>query len=165
MSAASALYQSIHDTASKFVLSYRSSSSLTTPNVKDASVLSMRSPTCKRYLAPASFLALTGIPASQSNEEYVERLAPMYPLLQSWSVEIKDILVDETKRSAVAWSDHSMRLKGRDAIILEFMWILTMDKAGEKVENVIEFIDIEESLRFMNVMGEVAEVSESDRTR
>lgn len=84
------------------------------------------------------------------NEQYLTHLHRICPLLNTWRTEIKEIFVDETKRSAVVRADHYMMLKGRDEPFKnDFIWLLTLTESGDKVERAVEFMDSAASLKFM----------------
>ncbi len=82
-------------------------------------------------------------------------MTPELSLMESWRVEIKNIVVDVEKKMAVTWSDHYCRLKGRREYLLEFVYMLEMDGSGETVEKVVSFIDTSECLKFMVEKEEV----------
>jgi hypothetical protein len=48
------------------------------------------------------------------NDQYIAHLHRICPLLKTWRTEIKEIFIDETKRSTIVRADHYMTLKGRD---------------------------------------------------
>lgn len=84
-------------------------------------------------------------------------MTPEFELLETWRVETKNIVVDERKRSAVAWSDSFCTLKGKGEFKLEFMYVLEMNEMGDKVDKIVSFIDTAECMKYMEVMKEVVE--------
>ena len=148
------LYQTLHDTASNTIPYYSQERS-----GSDISALSSTlSPTCKRYFAPSSFFSATPEMANYglSNAEYEAHMAPELAILETWRIEIKKIIVDETERTAMAWSSHYLTMKGRKEMLLEFVYILDMDETGEKVEKVVAFVDTAECVKYVAMMQDVA---------
>jgi hypothetical protein len=148
-------YETICTTATKFVLSTNPIPSTTTPD-SDA-ILSVRTPSCLISYGPSSFLESSPITNPMDNDQYIAHLHRICPLLETWRTEIKEIFVDETKRSAIVRADHYMTLKGRDEPSKnDFMWLLSLTESGEKVERAIEFMDSAASLKFMGDLKAIA---------
>lgn len=151
------LYQILQDTATKFIFSYSQSEY----EYRGTSTLSTTlAPTCKRYIAPSSYLGVVAASHGLSNAEYEAHMAPELALLETWRVEVKDIVVDETKKTAVAWSDHYCTMKGRKEYKLEFMCMLDMDDTGDKINKIVAFIDTAECAKYMAEKNEVAKEQE-----
>jgi hypothetical protein len=150
----SKLYQTIHNTASKTILSY-SQENCGTSLLAFSETLT---PTCKRYFGLASFFAATPEMADYglSNAEYEAHMAPEIAILETWRVEIKKTIVDEAKRTAMVWSNHYLTMKGLKEVLLEFVFMLEMNETGEKVDKIVEFMDTEECVKYVQMMQEVA---------
>ena len=153
------LYQTLHDTASKTILSL--SQENCGSNI--SAISSTLSPRCKRYFAPASFFSAAPEMANcgMSNAEYEAHMAPEIAVLETWRIEMKKIVIDEAKRTAVTWSSHYLTMKGRKEVLLEFVFILDMDETGEKVDKVVEFIDTADCVKYTGMMQEVAREQQS----
>jgi len=147
------LYQTIHKTATKTVLSYTQEKCGADLSVFSATL----TPTCKRYFRPSSFAgSLEMASYGLSNAEYEARMAPEIAILETWRVDIKKIIVDEVERSAMVRSDHHLTMKGRKEVLLEFVFILDLDETGEKVDKVEQYMDTAECYKYMQIMEEVA---------
>lgn len=148
------IYQTIHNTATKTVLSYTQEKCGADMSVFSATL----TPTCKRYFRPSSFFAGSPEMASYglSNAEYEARIAPEIAVLETWRIDIKKIIVDEVERTAIVRSDHHLTMKGRKEVLLEFVFILDMDETGEKVDKVEQYMDTAGCYNYMQIMEEVA---------
>jgi hypothetical protein len=153
------LYQTIHNTASKTVLSYSQENCGSDVSAFSATL----TPTCKRYFAPSSFFAATPELANYglSNAEYEAHMAPEMTILEKWRVEIKKIIVDEAKRTAMVWSHHYLTMKGQKEVLLEFVFMLDINETGEKVDKIVEFVDTAECDKYVQMMQEVAKEQQS----
>jgi hypothetical protein len=153
MSDNSSMYQKLHTAASTFVLTNKPISSVS----DNAAMLSARSPECQVHYAPSSYQSLVPqIRGSFSNDQYTGRMAAVFPLVENVHIEIKEIIVDEAKKSVVVWAVHCLTPKRRTEAKNEFMWLLNMDETGEKVKKAVAFVDTAGSVEFFKDMGAVA---------
>jgi ketosteroid isomerase-like protein len=66
----------------------------------------------------------------------------MSPKLETWRIEVKDVCVDEGKKSAVVRADFHMQAKGDpEAVLNEIVFWVYMNETGEKVVKSTEFVD------------------------
>jgi hypothetical protein len=146
------LYQIIYDTASKTVLSYSQENLGSEISALSATL----SPACKRYIAPSSFFAAAPDMANYGmrNAEYEAHMAPEMAMLETWRIEIKKIVVDEAQRAATTWSNHYLAIKGREEVLLGFVFMLDMNEKGEKVDKIVQFIDTAECVKYVQMMQE-----------
>ena len=149
----SRLYQTLNDTASKTLLSYSPENC----GSDISSLSSTLSPTCKRHFAPASLFATMPEMANHgmSNTEYEAQMAPEIGTLETWRIEIKKIVVDEAKRTAMAWSHNYLTMKGRKEVLIEFVFMLDMNETGDKVDKIVQFVDTAECAKYVEIMKEV----------
>ncbi len=91
------------------------------------------------------------------NDQYIAHLRRICPLLATWRTEVNEVFVDETKCTAIVRADHYMTPKGKaEPVKNDFMWLLTFDETGEKVEKATEFMD---SVASQKLMGELKAVA------
>ena len=147
------LYQTLHDTVSKTILSLSQENCGSNISAL-SSTLSSR---CKRYFAPASFFSAAPEMANygMSNAEYEAHMEPEIAVLETWRIEMKKTVIDEAKRTAVTWSSHYLTMTGRKEVLLEFVFMLDMDETGEKVDKIVEFIDTADCVKYTAMMQEV----------
>lgn len=148
-----ARYSILYSTATKFV-----QSTVPIPSVSENQVLlSVRSPNCRVIYAPASYQNLVpSLKDPLDNEQHTFHMARVYPLLENVHIEVKDVMVDVAKQSAVVWALHCLTPKGRAEALNEIVWMLNMVDGGTKVEKAIAFVDTASSVVFFKDMGEVA---------
>jgi len=147
----SSLRETISSTASAFALSTNPIPTTTAPDT-DA-ILATRTPSCVISYGPSSSLELPAM----DNDQYIAHLQRICPLLATWRTEVKEVFVDETKLSAIVRADHYMTPKGRtEPAKNDFMWLLTFNETGERVEKATEFMD---SVASQKLMGELKAVA------
>ena len=77
-------------------------------------------------------LHFPGLAEGRTNAQYEEQMRPeLTNLWVTWRLDVKEIVVDEKARKA----------KQDKEYVFEFIFILHMTPAGEKIEKVIEYID------------------------
>jgi len=82
-------------------------------------------------------------------------MTPEIAILDTWHVEIKKIVIDEAKRTAMVWSHHYLTMKGRKEVLLEFVFMLDMNESADKVDKIVQFMDTAECANYMEMMKEV----------
>lgn len=84
-----------------------------------------------------------------TNEAYEKLVAWQITIVEKWSVEITEVLIDETKRSAMIWGKYTSTLKEpAQTFHLEFVQVLHMNESGTSVDKVVEFLDTAEAKQF-----------------
>ena len=79
-----------------------------------------------------------------SNKDVKERASNILKYLETYSLEAKDITVDEIQRKAVVRAVHNMCMKaeyGSDTCSLETMFTLWMTEDGTAIKKVHQFVD------------------------
>jgi hypothetical protein len=153
------LYDTIEATTRSFISCYEDATMVHNPTVLSRHCTA----TCERRLAPASVLRKLGMPPDLvwSNADYEARLRTELVDTESVKCEVLDLAVDERKRTSVARVAHRCKLTGKPVVLLEFVWTLKLDESGTKVTSLVEFVDTAESLRYLELMKEVAAARES----
>jgi hypothetical protein len=148
MSSSSALYFQLHQTAEAFIRSFNSNGCAKNINTLSTTL----SQTCELYIGPSSIqesISITKFP--MSNKEVEERAAQLLKVLGSYSLEIKDITVDEIQRKAVVRAVYNVTMKaeyGGDNYALEAIFTLWMSKDGTTIEKAYQFVDSVSSTKF-----------------
>jgi hypothetical protein len=109
--------------------------------------LSLRSPTCAHIFAPSSY----SHSAPFSNIDFATHLFKLKRVIERFPVTAKEIMEDEQQNRIIIWatgeptffeelkddglSKQEWVYKG------EYVFILSMDKSGEKIERIVEFLD------------------------
>ncbi|KAF4472031.1 hypothetical protein FALBO_1045 [Fusarium albosuccineum] len=99
----------------------------------------------KHDLAPSS----TNFPAPFDREGFMAHIKNLSTLLRSFPVRSKQTWPNPSLRQVLIWADsetifhdHLRDSDGEEWTSRgEYMWLLTMDKTGHKVEQVLEFLD------------------------
>ncbi|KAI6899822.1 hypothetical protein KC318_g9510 [Hortaea werneckii] len=74
-------------------------------------------------------------------ESFCKHQASMAKNLKTWSIEPTSICVDVVKRTAVVRADFSMLVAAHSSVLNDIVFWITMDEAGGKVVEAIEFVD------------------------
>lgn len=138
------LYDQMAETSKAFVLDH-----LDAYLAQDPSILSRHlHPDAHRRVGPARF-EQDFRPDGWSNGEYEECLAPKLRITKGMKLEINDVLVDTKKLRATVHSSHLWTLPtaGQSSSwSMEFIWVLDMNKEGDKVTKILEFVDTQHSV-------------------
>ena len=141
------LYSKINDTAIAFVNNF-----VEAHKARDTSILSANlAPSCRRYLAPASFLKQAPqLAAGWSNAEYELHMQPEIHGYSSVEAKVKDIIVDVQSRKAVVQSLHICTMAGNERVWdFEFMFLLRFGESGTEILEVVEFVDTAVALEML----------------
>ncbi|KAJ5894316.1 hypothetical protein N7495_006007 [Penicillium taxi] len=138
--ATSPLYQSIQRAVEAFFASYPEAIRQQTTSVYSSTL----TPNCVRLIVPAGAL---GAPESGfTNAQYEALMTPELAAMESCTVEVKDVVVDEHALKASARVVYHPKLKGTDAAERgEFSFCFTFQKDEEgqlKVCELVEFMEL-----------------------
>ncbi|PTB63399.1 hypothetical protein BBK36DRAFT_1143884 [Trichoderma citrinoviride] len=132
-------------TANAFVAAYNK---WTVPDV-----LSIRSPTCKHHLLPGTKLP------SRNNQEFAEFLERIIPIIRNFRLHVVDTtppVVDVEARKVM------MHLKSSAETDVgpyenEYFFVLTVSEDGEKIDEVVEFLDTAYTAEFMERLSKTGQ--------
>lgn len=79
-------------------------------------------------------------------------------MLETWSVEVERVLVDEQQRQVVVWAMYYMVPKGEGSaesrtVKHEVMWWLKMTEDGKLVQRATEYVDGAAAGRIQELIG------------
>ncbi|KAL6917131.1 hypothetical protein FSHL1_008215 [Fusarium sambucinum] len=117
---------------------------------------------CRRLIAPTSFMKSMGLPdemikQGSSNEVYEQQFMMQIPFVESTSCNIHDISLDQQKLKATVHLTHRIKLLGVDeTFLIENMILLDFDERGERIEKIVEFTDVAESMKYMQTLQGLA---------
>lgn len=105
-------------------------------------LVSTRSPTCTHHFAPASLHMGT-----KDNDAFTEHIKHLRQVIAQFPVTPKDVMEDEKQHKVMVWAT------GRPEFYAavkddewedwgnEYIFVLTMNEAGDRVEEIVEFLD------------------------
>ena len=148
-SSSSTLYFQLHQTAEAFIRSFDYDEC-----VKNIGTLSKTlSATCEHYISPSSIHESISIVESPiSNREVEVRASGILKFLKTYSLEAKDITVDEIQRKVAVQAIHHVAMKaeyGSDSCSLETIFTLWMTEGGTAINKVHQFVDSLSATRFL----------------
>ncbi|KAH7184901.1 uncharacterized protein B0J16DRAFT_340633 [Fusarium flagelliforme] len=117
---------------------------------------------CRRFIAPASFMKSMGLPdelakQGSSNEMYEQQFSIQIPFVESTSCDVHDIALDQQKMKATVHLTHRIKPVGvEEEFLIENMILLDFDKEGGKIEKIVEFTDVAESMKYMQALQRLA---------
>ncbi|CAG7558215.1 unnamed protein product [Fusarium equiseti] len=117
---------------------------------------------CRRFIAPASFMKAMGLPdelAKQGspNDMYEQHFSMQIPFVESTSCDVHDIALDQQKMKATVHLTHRIKPMGiLEEFFVENMILLDFDKEGEKIVKIVEFTDVAESMKYMQILQGLA---------
>ncbi|KAF2258320.1 hypothetical protein CC78DRAFT_537893 [Lojkania enalia] len=140
------LYDRMAETSKAFVLSH-----LDAYLAKDTSILSRDlTPDAHRRVGPLTF-EQEFRPNGWTNSEYEETLTPKFQAFKDMKLEIIDITVDTKKLRSTVHSSHIWTQSTAGQLWdwpMEFIWILDLNKEGDKVTKILEFVDTHNAITF-----------------
>ena len=108
--------------------------------------LALRTPDCRYTLAPASL----NYPPSMTNEQWGAYMSTLKQVITKLPVTVKEIFEHEGSNQVTIWatSTTTFREEAKDedpgvdwSYDGEYIFVLVMTQAGDKIERVIEFLD------------------------
>ncbi|KAE8450082.1 hypothetical protein EG329_006863 [Mollisiaceae sp. DMI_Dod_QoI] len=109
--------------------------------------MSLRTPTCTQIFAPSSIHQ----PPPLTNSDFSVHLSKLKSIISHFPVWPKEIIEDERENRVVIWATSEATFKDevRDEGLSEAEWgykgeyvfMLTLDESGERIEKVVEFLD------------------------
>ena len=117
---------------------------------------------CRRFIAPASFMKSMSLPdevvkQGSSNEMYEQHFSMQIPFVESTSCDVHDIALDQQKMKATVHLTHRIKPVGvEEEFFIENMILLDFEKEGEKIEKIVEFTDVAESIKYMQTLQGLA---------
>jgi hypothetical protein len=129
----------------------------------DASLLStVLTPTCTRKILPASFLTAMGAPPdfTMDVKAYEDHWTAQMKYVQVVGLDITHCSIDMGNMTAVARSVYVDRFVTGEEIVLDMAWFLRFDEGGERVTEVVQFVDGLEFVKFEAKVKEIREAME-----
>ena len=131
----------LYDTAQDFAHSYDQDKA-----GKDIKQLSRTlTPDCRRYFAPSSFVAsMPSMAAGLTNKQFEDHECPVLidpGIFESWTVEVTDITIDEHQRKVVLRTLYKQVPKKGAKVEFDSMFTLRMTYDGEKIWEIVEYMD------------------------
>ena len=117
---------------------------------------------CRRFIAPVSFMKSMGLPddivkQGSSNEIYEQHFSMQIPFVESTSCDVHDIALDQQKMKATVHLTHRIKPVGVEKeFLIKNMILLDFEKEGEKIEKIVEFTDVAESMKYMQTLQGLA---------
>jgi hypothetical protein len=106
---------------------------------------------CHQCIHISSRLHHFHYPLPLDNAAYAEFISNMVPFIERWPVTAKEIIGDEKLNRVTIWAESEAKFKDEvkdDGIDEgewvwkgEYVFIFSMDKSGEKIERIVEFLD------------------------
>ena len=148
------LYDTLGTTARKFI----NSLSPSTPGSNDpgsAAILSNLAPNFHSDFGHSFFVSTRPhLQGQKSGNDFVERMKFMAPKLQTWRIEITDVMVDPRKKRATVRGDFHMTVTAGETVVNDLVFLLGMNEEGTKVASVTEFVDAEATGEIARLMGQ-----------
>lgn len=120
-------------------------------------LISTRTPTCTHLFAPGSL----SVPPLD-NAAFAEHITHLHGIIKVFPVIPKEIIEDEKQNRVVIWAsghpqfyDEVMNKEGAVGeweYEGEYIFIISIDESGEKIERVIEFVDSKGTERLRGLM-------------
>ena len=141
-------YDKMAETSRAFVMSH-----LDAYLAQDTSILSRNlAADAHRRVGPLKF-ELEFRPKGWSNVEYEDTLATKFAAFKDMKLEINDVTVDTMKQRSTVHSSHIWTQSTAGQLWdwpMEFIWILDLNKEGDKVTRILEFVDTHAAMTFGN---------------
>jgi hypothetical protein len=119
-------------------------------------IRAIRAPSCMHTWGPHYF-ALSRYPTPRDTESFISHMQRLIATLETWSVVVKDVIVDQERRIVMLQTHMPMTPKGLGSkkdrtVMTEVLWYITMVEDGLLVESVKEYIDAEASIALFQKM-------------
>lgn len=140
---ASSIYKALHTTAIEFV---RSSDQMqdSTSRMDSARIKNIRSEQGFEHAFGHNHLVSIKpmMAGTLDAEGFIQHMGKMQPYLKSWDTNITDVVIDETRKTAVVRASYHMLVReAAEAVENDIVWFLTMEEDGKKVKRSVEFVD------------------------
>jgi hypothetical protein len=106
--------------------------------------IALRTPDCTHVFAPASL----NFPPSMKNAEWAAHASSLTAILSSFPVVAKEIFTSEGSNTVTIWATseavfrEDVKEEGVEwSYYGEYMFVLQLEKEGERIERVVEFLD------------------------
>jgi hypothetical protein len=158
MSSSSSLYDVLTATATEFV----NSTGPRAPGTNEMNgprMLEVRTADCKATWGPLYLVkARPSLEQAKDNEALLEHMEGITSRLETWSIEIGRIIVDERKLEAVVQADYHMIPVGAGSkeertVVNDIVWFLSFSDDGRKVATAKEYVDIGASAAIAEIMN------------
>jgi hypothetical protein len=122
-----------------------------------STIMAMRAPSCTHHFHPSSL----GIRPPINNATYEVNLVRFKEIISGFPMTIKETLEDEKKNQIMIWAEGGQTWfpEAKDPglsddewnFTREYIFILSLDESGEKIEKMVEFVDTKatEQLRLL----------------
>ena len=77
----------------------------------------------------------------KDGQGFVNHMAGMAPMLETWDIKVTERCIDAERRSAVVRADFHMTPKGGEMVLNDILFWMGMDESGERLTRVTEFVD------------------------
>ncbi|AEO64453.1 4a813086-347b-41eb-9ab3-be981dbc1c2c [Thermothielavioides terrestris] len=98
---------------------------------------------CKRKLAPDSVMVALGAPPGPalSVKEYEHIYSQSLPVARSVSVDVTHLSVDTGSKTGAARTVYVNRYIDGEEIVLDMAWFVSFAEDGEKVSDILQYVD------------------------
>jgi hypothetical protein len=141
------LYDTLHATATEFVISELPETA-GGKTISRARILATRTASCKTTWGPRYFVKPRPyFQGEMTNEEFLSHLEGMIKQLETWKIEIGSIVIDEKKLQAVVQADYFMTPAGTGpkesrTVVNDIVWFLRFTGDGKFVDEAKEYVDV-----------------------
>lgn len=146
-------------------------------NLNPETIASVQTDDHKHTFAPAS----TDLPGPYNRDQYASHIASLRAFLASFPVRFKSVWPNVALRQVLIWADSEAHfhdslkwgenLKGDPgdsteqlAFQGEYMWLLTMNESGDKVNEVLEFLDSKKTEQMKGLVLKALESTKAIQT-
>lgn len=120
--------------------------------------IALRTPNCRHTIGPMSL----GYKPDMTNDDFINHFSHIKEIIASFPVMVREIFADETGRPITIWAYSRAIFKDevKDdeepkvdwSYYGEYMFVLFMNEAGDKVERIIEFVDSDKVTKVRQLM-------------
>ena len=141
-----AIRNAIEATSIEFIKSYEAG----WEEKKPALISRSLEPTCKRIIAPASYMRGHGVPAdfAFTNDMYEEQYAKDVKVSRVLGSKISFLVIDTEERKSAFTSVSDIEYSDGEKGVVEIAWFLQFNNDASKISNVLEFVDGDSSKKF-----------------
>lgn len=156
MSSPSDFYRTLQKTARSFVENQAAEPGTNNQSGRPT----LRAENCITTFGPAGTIASKPLlQEEKTNEGFVAHMNMMTPMLETWRVDAKRVVVDEQQKEANVLAMYYMTPKGKGdkesrTVEHEINWWLKMTDDGKLVERCTEYIDGSAAARIMELVME-----------
>lgn len=120
--------------------------------------IALRAPNCRHTIGPTSL----GYKLDMTNEDFISHFSGIQEIIAKFPVMVREIFADETGKQVTVWA-YSRAIFKDEAIdneepkvdwtyYGEYIFVLFMTEAGDKIERIIEFVDSDKVVKMRQLM-------------